>query len=224
MLSTSLVLCEGNPPVTSGFLSFKASHGDVIKWKHFPRYWPFVRGIHWSPVNSPHKDQWRGALMFSLIYGLNKQLNKQSWGRWFDMPTCSLWCHCNGCRALMFSLLLTCLTKLINKQFIRWWFKVRECSCDLTVGLLVLNMQNAFKEFEMYIIITGYFIQCSNYKGRGHITPQVGFEGTVHLQLITGLCHVEMNMINDNFCCENPPILSLSSLICDISLNYSMTP
>ena len=21
---------------------------DVIKWKHFPCYWPFVRGIHWS--------------------------------------------------------------------------------------------------------------------------------------------------------------------------------
>ena len=43
------------------------SHYDVIKWKHFPRYWPFVRGIHWSPVNSPQKGQWRGALMFSLI-------------------------------------------------------------------------------------------------------------------------------------------------------------
>ena len=42
-------------------------HDDVIKWKHFPRYWPFVRGIHRSPVNSPHKDQWRGALMFTLI-------------------------------------------------------------------------------------------------------------------------------------------------------------
>ena len=39
----------------------------VIKWKHFPRYCPFVRGIHWSPVNSPHKGQWRGALVFSLI-------------------------------------------------------------------------------------------------------------------------------------------------------------
>ena len=25
-------------------------HDDVIKWKHFPRHWPFVRGIHrsWS--------------------------------------------------------------------------------------------------------------------------------------------------------------------------------
>ena len=42
-------------------------HDDVTKWKHFPRYWPFVRGIHRSPVNSPHKGQWRGALMFSLI-------------------------------------------------------------------------------------------------------------------------------------------------------------
>ena len=38
-----------------------------MKWKQFSRYWPFVRGIHRSPVNSPHKDQWRGALMFSLI-------------------------------------------------------------------------------------------------------------------------------------------------------------
>ena len=40
---------------------------DVIKWKHFPRYWPFVLGIHRSPVNSPHKGQWRGVLKFSLI-------------------------------------------------------------------------------------------------------------------------------------------------------------
>ena len=36
-------------------------YDDVIKWKHFPRYWPFLRGIHRSPVNSPHKEQWRGA-------------------------------------------------------------------------------------------------------------------------------------------------------------------
>ena len=47
-------------------------YNDVIKWKHCPRYWPFVRGVHRSPVNSPHKGRWRGALMFSLIYaGLN---------------------------------------------------------------------------------------------------------------------------------------------------------
>ena len=46
---------------------FFNDHDDVIKWKHFLCYWPFVRGIHRSPVNSPHKGQWRGALMFSFI-------------------------------------------------------------------------------------------------------------------------------------------------------------
>ena len=42
-------------------------HDVVIKRKHFPRYWPFVRGIHRSSVNSPQIGQWSGALMFSLI-------------------------------------------------------------------------------------------------------------------------------------------------------------
>ena len=36
----------------------------VMKWKHFPRYRPFMGG---SPVNSPHKSQWGGTLLFSLI-------------------------------------------------------------------------------------------------------------------------------------------------------------
>ena len=47
--------------------TLKKSHHDVIKGKHFPRYWPFVRGIQRSPVNSPHKGQWHGAWMSSLI-------------------------------------------------------------------------------------------------------------------------------------------------------------
>ena len=33
-------------------LRLPISHDDVIKWKHFPRYWPFVWGIHRSPVTS----------------------------------------------------------------------------------------------------------------------------------------------------------------------------
>ena len=70
-------------------------HDDAIKWKHFPRNWPFVRGIHRSPVNSPHKGQWRGALMFSFFFYLNKRLGKQSWGWWFETLSRSLWRHCN---------------------------------------------------------------------------------------------------------------------------------
>ena len=42
-------------------------HDDIIKGKHFPRYWLFMQGIHRWPVNSPHKVQRRGVLMFSLI-------------------------------------------------------------------------------------------------------------------------------------------------------------
>ena len=42
-------------------------HHDVIKWKPFPLYWPVAREIHRSPVDSPHKGQWRGALTLSLI-------------------------------------------------------------------------------------------------------------------------------------------------------------
>ena len=56
-------------------------HDDVIKWKHFPRNWPFVREIHRSPVNFLHKGQWRGALMFTLIYAwINDWVNNREAG------------------------------------------------------------------------------------------------------------------------------------------------
>ena len=35
--------------------SYGLHHDDVIKWKHFLRYWTFVRGNHRSSANSPHK-------------------------------------------------------------------------------------------------------------------------------------------------------------------------
>ena len=63
-------------------------HDDVIKWRHSPRYWPFVRGLHRSLVNSSHKDQWRKALMFSLIYAwINGWVNNREAG--------DLWRHSN---------------------------------------------------------------------------------------------------------------------------------
>ena len=43
------------------------NYDDVIKWKQFPRYCPCVWGIHRPTVNSPHRGQWCGALMFSEI-------------------------------------------------------------------------------------------------------------------------------------------------------------
>ena len=59
----------------------RCHYDDVIKWKHFPRYWPFVRGIHRSPGNYLRKGQWRGALMFSLIFAwMNGWVNTREAG------------------------------------------------------------------------------------------------------------------------------------------------
>ena len=50
----------------------------------------FVRGIHRSPVNSPHKGQWCGFFMFSLICArINCWINNRKAG------DCSIWRHCN---------------------------------------------------------------------------------------------------------------------------------
>ena len=64
-------------PVRVNFKRAISEHDDVIKWKHFPRYWPFVRGIH----RSPHKDQRHRALMFSLICAwTNRWVNSREAG------------------------------------------------------------------------------------------------------------------------------------------------
>ena len=67
-----------------------SSHDDVIKWKHFPRYWPFVRGIHRPPTITMHNCgvtiivallSWRGALVFSLISAsINDSVNEREAG------------------------------------------------------------------------------------------------------------------------------------------------
>ena len=73
---------------------------DFMKWKHFSRYWPFVSRIHRSPVNSPHKSQWRGALRVFFDLRPNKRSSKQWWGWSFETPSCPSWRHCNGSRRL----------------------------------------------------------------------------------------------------------------------------
>ena len=95
---TILAHCDVTPPMTGGFLSqiaCNSEHDDVTERKPFPRYWPFVRRIHRSPVNSPHKGLWRRALMFSLICaGIKGEENNREVGH-FGTPSRSLWCHCN---------------------------------------------------------------------------------------------------------------------------------
>ena len=86
-------------------------------WRHqmepFSALWPFVRGIHRSPVNSPHKGQWRGALMFSLIcFWISGWVNSCEAGdlrrhcAHYDVTVCDAhwwtwWCHRSGRRRVV---------------------------------------------------------------------------------------------------------------------------
>ena len=122
-------------------------HDDVIKWKHFPRYWPFLRGIHRSPVNSPHKGQWGGALTFSFFdLHLNKRLTKQSWSWWFETPPCPLWRHCNA--VISTTVCSTCVRSRRS-----WWRH------DIETGLghcwpFGFPFRVSDVEFEVYFMLT----------------------------------------------------------------------
>ena len=74
-------------------LQYISWHDDVIKWNHFPRYWPFV-----IPVPGEFPAQRPVTRSFDVFFDLRlkKPLRKQSWGWWFDTPSRPLWRHCNG--------------------------------------------------------------------------------------------------------------------------------
>ena len=78
-----------NKPTTT-----EPNYDDVIKGKTFPRYWPFVLGIHRSPMDSPDKGQLHRGIMFSLMCARTNG-SKHTRYRWFEAPWLSLWRHCN---------------------------------------------------------------------------------------------------------------------------------
>ena len=74
-------------------LASELTHDDVIKWKHFPRNWPFVRGIHrsrWIPHTKTQRPVTRSFYVFFDLR-LNKRLSKKPRGWWLETLSCSLW-------------------------------------------------------------------------------------------------------------------------------------
>ena len=118
--------------------SYKRSdHNDVIKWQYLPRYWPFVRGIHRSPVYSPHKRPvtWSFDVFFDLRP--NKLLSKQSWGWLFETPSGSLWRHCNDLDPFPY-MCKTCT------PFIDDWFILKQTCIQRNLLLLIKKKVNIY--------------------------------------------------------------------------------
>ena len=97
---------------TKGTAFYMCTEDAVIKWKHLPRYWPFVRGIHRSPVNSPHKGPLTRSFGVFFDLRLNKWLSKQSWGLWFETLSRPLWRHYDA-----FFLCLHCQTRNMPSRY-----------------------------------------------------------------------------------------------------------
>ena len=72
-----------------GMATYGESHGDVIKWKHFPRYWPFVReftGHRWIPRTKASDAELWCFTWSPLAPTVDRTMETPS--RW-------LWRHCN---------------------------------------------------------------------------------------------------------------------------------
>ena len=102
-------------------------HDDVIKTT-FPCYWPFVQGIHRSPVNSPHKGQWHRVFMFSLVCSwINGGVNNSEAG---DLRRHHTYYDFNV------MLMITILTSQIDSK--AWW--------DLNYMLRHMGLKNWYSE------------------------------------------------------------------------------
>ena len=98
----SIVLIFNVLPVVRAISQPSSRFTDGRWWRHqmetFSALLAICAGNSPVPMNSPHKGQWRGALMFwcfDVDLSLNERLSKQSRGWWFETQSRPLWRHCN---------------------------------------------------------------------------------------------------------------------------------
>ena len=98
-----------------------------------------------SPVPGEFPAQRPVMRSFDVFFDLrlNKRLSKQSWGWWFETPSCPLWHHCNVSFRISWILYLWC--HLINKRFNRkselWLLMPKKFSAKTTaVSVMTLSL------------------------------------------------------------------------------------
>ena len=114
----------------------------------FEKLSKFISCLAWwrhqmeTPMNSPHKGQWRGASFFFDLR-LIKRLSKQSRRRWFETPSRSLWRHCN-----VYRFQIERQMKLDMMQWRLWTWMVTGISSSFT--------QWKYEQIFLYFLSTKY--------------------------------------------------------------------
>ena len=119
------------------FLSFASRfHVKISAWPHhqmetFSALLVLYTGN--SPVTSEFPSQRPVTRSFDVIFDLllNKRFSKQSWGWWFEMPSCSLWHHCimDFCHSPFSFYHYLCFNPVWVVKFVFWLSTTRVSSC-----------------------------------------------------------------------------------------------
>ena len=140
-----------------GFQIYLLYHDDVIKWKHFSHYWLFVRGIHQSLVNSPHKGHWRRVMIFFIFTWTNVWVNNGDVGDLRHHHT-----HYNitviifkpfGVEAWIFWAENIIITTGADASAQYWWVTENE-----SIFLCFLNINQASKVCLLQVLLRNWFV------------------------------------------------------------------
>ena len=125
-------------------------------WKHFPVLLALCMGN--SPVTGEFLSQRPVMLRFDVQH-MNKQLNKQPGCWWFEMPSCSLWHHCNDLLAHQYQAqrwLKSYICFLCSffgcQQFQLWWY-----SSGVEVTKAPFNNFSVSKHFDLAKVPVRFF-------------------------------------------------------------------
>ena len=109
-------------------LKLRCVHDDIIKWKRFSELLAICMGhllvTGEFPAQRPVMQSF--DVFFDLC--LNKQLSKQLWGWWFEMPLHPLWHHCNDLKP-QFPLINMTLSRSLDFDIHLWWINLFSIKC-----------------------------------------------------------------------------------------------
>ena len=116
-------------------------HDDVIKWKHFR-------------VTGPLCGEFTVHRCAIWYMRLKHRLSKQSWGWWFETPSCPLWRHCNARFTIRYNFIIFTSKKqnhLVHKYLVNMYRLSNIPAYDQLVERFSVNIKVVLNIHEMLL-------------------------------------------------------------------------